>query len=82
MAGDRSGRFGGRGHGIGSSSASAELQRELRALYEMYRKGEIPENVVRLIRQLEEAYWNARFAESGEKQPGWIRNPEFPDKPN
>ncbi len=67
MPGDRSGRYGGRNR-IASDAELAELQGDLRALYDMYRSGEVPERVLRLVHQLEDAYWDARLAESGEEK--------------
>lgn len=78
MPGDRSGKHGNRGDRIDRRIASDDLQRELRALYELYRRGEIPERVVRLVDQLEEAYWDARFTETGNDSP----TPPPHDKPN
>lgn len=43
---------------------------DLRALYEMYRRGELPERIVRLVHQLEDAYWGARLAENGMEKAG------------
>ena len=64
--GNRSGRDGG-GNGVDDDARLAELDGDLRALYELYRRGIVPQRVVRMIQQLEEAYWNARAADSGEE---------------
>lgn len=67
MPGDRSGRYGNRNRVVDDATLT-ELHGDLRALYEMYRRGEVPERVLRLVHQLEDAYWGARLAESGEEK--------------
>lgn len=68
MPGNWSARYGRRENEIDSEARSATLQGDLRALYEMYRSGEVPERVIRLVYQLEDAYWEARLAESAETE--------------
>jgi hypothetical protein len=73
--GNRSGRDGGNGNRIDNDAKLAELEGDLCALYEMYRNGELPERVVRLVQQLEDAYWNARLAESNEENTAAFGDP-------
>jgi hypothetical protein len=41
----------------------------------MYRSGEVPERVVRIVQLLEDAYWNARLAESDEENTAAFGDP-------
>lgn len=82
MPGNRSGRYGSRGIRIDSDAKSAELHGNLRALFSMYRCGEIPECVVRLVHRLEEAYWDARLAENGEEKAPKGASPTPRHRPN
>lgn len=73
--GNKSGRDGGHGNRIDNDAKLAELDGDLRALYEMYRSGEVPERVVRIVQLLEDAYWNARLAESDEDNTAAFGDP-------
>lgn len=63
------------GRHLDGDTRLTELHDDLRALYEMYRREDLPERVVRLVHQLEDAYWDARLAENGAEKGAGAAKP-------